>query len=211
MIPDINWKNFSFPAAAPAKTEKPKAEACPPEIEITEEAFVLPDLGKMVPAELWNEVAEKLAELEYESRNKEYTIHVLEEQIMKSRKQTYLAIIEVYDLFQSVLGSFRVRKNFSTEVKFRGEQKGRGTHPITSEGMKNLRIVEKRLKELLADAGIREIKAEVGADLNIEEHNVFRTVRRKDMNNGVVARVIKPGYRTEEIILRKPLVEVVKN
>jgi hypothetical protein len=211
MMPGNNWKNISIPKVMLTEPDEPKDEAGAREIAITEEAFMLPDLGQPITSEIFKEVAERLAEAEYESRRKEYNLRVMEEKSMKSRKRDCLGLIELLDLLHDVLGSFRVKARFSAEDVSSVERKGSGTHPITSEGLKNLRIVEKRLKELLMDAGIQEIKAQIGAPLNVEEHRVLRTVHRQRMNDGVVAKVIKPGYRLEQVILRKPLVEVVRN
>jgi molecular chaperone GrpE (heat shock protein) len=211
MMPGNNWKNISIPEGMLTRPDKPKAEAGAREIEITEEAYIMPDVVQPATGAIFKETVERLAELEYESRRKEYNLRVLEEKAMKNRKRACLGLIELLDLLQDVLASFRVKESFSAEEASHSEQKGRGTHPITGEGLKNLRIVEKRIRELLADAGVQEIKAQVGAALNVEEHEILRTVHRKKMKDGVVAGVVKSGYKLEQTILRKPLVEVVRN
>lgn len=196
--------------AGEAAQVRPQVEVCPQEIAIAEEPFALPDIGRLTAGEVLSEAAEQMAESKFRVGQLDHRLYLSEEKFSAWREKALLGIIELLDLFRAVLGSFHVREDFQTGQTRSAGRKGKG-EPITSEGMANLATVKYRMEEYLRDMGVEEIEARVGAALDIEHHEVFRTVRRKRMESDTVARIVRPGYNLGQRILRKTLVEVVKN
>ena len=188
----------------------PQEEALPQEIAIIEEPLALPDIGQLTVGQILSEAAEQMAEAEFHARQLDHRLYLSEEKFDKWREKALLGIVELLDLFRAVLGSFHVQKDPPAEQLRSAGHKVK-SEPITSEGLANLTVVKYRIEEFLHDMGVEEIETRIGAALDIEQHEVFRTIRRKRMENDTVARIVRPGYKLGQKILRKPLVEVVEN
>lgn len=212
---DKDFMNVKLPPEMLAPSE-PSAERppkpVPEEIAITEEPFELPFGGKSRPADVLSRAANQLAAAESRATQAEYRLHSTEESSLRQREKVILGIIEVLDRFRDVLGSFHVAEVPGHQESASGGSSGpRNTQPITAPGLENLRVVEHAMQELLRDLDVAEVKVRVGRPADIRQHEILRTRRRKHKQDGTVVRVVRPGYRIGERILRPACVETVQN
>ena len=198
--------------APPEASPEQPAEPVPGEIAITEEPFELPFSGRCQPLDVLSRAADQLAALELRATQAEYGLHNLETSSTRQREKTILGIIETLDQFRKVLGSFRVAAATGhQEPAPGGADRPGNTQPITAEGLENLRMMEHVMLELLRGLDVTEIEVRLGKPVDVRQHEVLRTRRRQRQRNGTVVRVVGPGYRTGQRVLRPALVETVQN
>ena len=75
--------------------------------------------------------------------------------------------------------------------------------------VEGVRIIEKNLKAMLESEGVTSIEAE-GKPFDPWEHEAIMSLRSNDHEPGIVAQVIRPGYKMRNKILRAAQVAIAQ-